>query len=387
MGATSISTSIGTTAATTRATTAHQTTGLTGDMTTVDSASVEACTQRIFGAYVDSALVLMIDLADRTGMLDGLVTAPGTSHEVAARTGLDERYVRECLSALVTGGLVGFDPATGHYHLAPEQALCLTGDRATNLAPLSRLTTLLAHHVAEGAEVARAGGGIPYERFRPDFTAVMDGISRRIFDGPLLESIVPLDDALPDRLERGIRVADIGCGTGHSTVVLAEAFPASSFVGYDLSEDALEVGRAEARAAQLSNVTFEHLDVRELPDDPPFDLVVGFDVIHDQVDPSGVLDRVFRALTPGGLFLMLDIRAASRLEDNVGNPLAPFLYGISTLHCMTVSLAHDGAGLGTVWGEELARSMLADAGFVDVTVHEVPDDPLNQVYLARTPTR
>jgi SAM-dependent methyltransferase len=355
--------------------------------TAVDSAAVEACTQRIFGAYVDSVLVLMIDLADRTGMLDGLVVAPGTSQEVAVRTGLDERYVRECLSALVTGGLVGYDPGTGHYRLSNEQALCLTGEQATNLAPLSRLPTLLAHHVAEGAEVVRAGGGIPYERFRPDFTAVMDGISRRVFDGPLLETIVPLDDALPERLARGIRVADIGCGTGHSTVVLAEAFPASSFVGYDLSDDALEVGRAEARAAELSNVTFEQLDVRELPDDPPFDLVVGFDVIHDQVDPSGVLDRVFRALTPGGRFLMLDIRAASRLEDNLVNPLAPFLYGISTLHCMTVSLAHGGAGLGTVWGEQVARSMLADAGFVDVTVHEVPDDPLNQVYLAHTPTR
>lgn len=357
------------------------------DDTTLDVAAVEAATQRVFGAYVDSVLVLMIDLADRSGMLAALADGPGTSEELAARGGLTERYVRECLSALVAGGVVGFDAGTRRFQVSPEQAAVLTGDQATNIAPLSRLTTLLAHHVAEAVEVARDGGGIPYERFRPDFTAVMDGISRRVFDGPLLDSIVPMDPDLPAALTRGIRVADIGCGTGHSTVVLAEAFPASSFVGYDLSEDALDVGRAEARAAGLANVRFEQLDVRELPDDPPFELVVGFDVIHDQVDPVAVLERVFRALTPGGLFLMLDIRAASDLEDNLANPLAPFLYGISTLHCMTVSLAHDGAGLGTVWGEELARSMLADAGFVDVTVHEVADDPLNQVYLARTPTR
>jgi SAM-dependent methyltransferase len=353
----------------------------------LDLAAVEATTQRIFGAYADSVLVLMIDLADRTGMLAALADGPGTSDDVAARAGLTERYVRECLSALVTGGVVGYDAGTRRFHVSPEQAACLSGDEATNIAPLSRLTTLLAHHVAEGAEVARRGGGIPYERFRPDFTAVMDGISRRVFDGPLLDTIVPMDPELPAALTRGIRVADIGCGTGHSTVVLARAFPASTFVGYDLSDEALDVGREEARAAGLSNVRFEQLDVRELPDDPPLDLVVGFDVIHDQVDPVGVLERVFRALTPGGLFLMLDIRAASRLEDNLANPLAPFLYGISTLHCMTVSLAHDGAGLGTVWGEELAGSMLADAGFVDVTVHELADDPLNQVYLARTPTR
>jgi hypothetical protein len=110
--------------------------------------------------------------------------------------------------------------------------------------------------------------------------------------------------------------------------------------------------------------------------------VFAFDVVHDQVDPVTVLDRVFAALSPGGLFVMFDIRASSHLENNVDNPAAPLLYATSTLHCMTVSLAHGGAGLGTVWGEELALGMLADAGFADVTVHEVPDDPMDSLYLA-----
>ena len=354
--------------------------------TTIDEQRVEQCAQRVFGAYVQGALVLMIDLADRTGMLEALVPEPGTSHQVADRAGLDERYVRECLGALVTGGLVEYEPDTARYILPPEHALCLTGDGSTNLAPLSRMPTLLAHHVAEASTVAREGGGIPYERFRPEFTEVMDGVSRGVFDQHLVDAIVPMAAGLEQDLRRGIRVADIGCGTGHSTVLLARAFPASTFVGYDLAADALAVGRDEAAAAGLDNIRFEEQDVATLPDEEPFDAVVGFDVIHDQADPAGVLARVHRALVPGGVFLAMDIKASSRLEDNVANPFAPLLYSISTLHCMTVSLAQGGAGLGTVWGEQLARRMLADAGFVDVTTHDVPDDPLNQVYVARTPT-
>jgi len=127
------------------------------------------------------------------------------------------------------------------------------------------------------------------------------------------------------------------------------------------------------------------LDVARLPAQPAVDAVFAFDAIHDQVDPAGVLARIFDALAPAGVFVMVDIKAHSNLEDNLHNPFAPMLYAVSTLHCMTVSLAHDGAGLGTVWGEELARTMLADAGFVDVTVHDVPDDPLDVVYVARKP--
>lgn len=351
---------------------------------TIDEQRVEAFAERVLGAYVEGMLVLMIDFADRTGLFAALAEGPGTSGEVATRAGLDERYVRECLGALVTGGLVEYDADTQEYLLPPEHALCLTGTGSTNVAPLSRMPTLLAHHLTEAEDVARHGGGIPYERFRPEFTSVMDGVSRAVFDEQLVDTILPMADGLATGLEQGMRVADIGCGTGHSTVVLGEAFPDSTFVGYDLSEEALQVGRGEAERAELDNVSFEQLDVLHLPDDPAFDAILGFDVIHDQADPAGVLRRVHRALVPGGTFLMVDIRASSQLERNVENPLAPFLYAVSTLHCMTVSLAQGGAGLGTVWGEELARQMLADAGFTDVTVHEIPDDPLNQVYVART---
>lgn len=353
---------------------------------TIDDQQVQQFAERVLGAYVDSMLVLMIDLADRTGLLTCLGEGAGTSGELAGRAGLNERYVRECLGALVTGGIVEYDAARARYTLPAEHALCLTGTGSANLAPLSRIPTLLAGHLDEAATVVRDGGGIPYERFRPGFTAVMDGVSRKLFDEQLVDAIVPMAPGLADDLTRGIRVADIGCGTGHSTVVLAEAFPASTFIGYDLSDDPLAVGRAEAEQRGLDNIRFEVRDIARLPDDPPFDAVVGFDVVHDQVDPAGVLERVHRALVPGGVFLMMDIKAASQLEDNLANPLTPFLYAVSTLHCLTVSLAEGGAGLGTVWGEQLARRMLAEAGFTDVTVHDVPDDPLDQVYVARAGT-
>jgi len=179
-------------------------------------------------------------------------------------------------------------------------------------------------------------------------------------------------------------VADIGCGSGHCVNLMARAFPASVFVGYDIADDALESGAAEASSWGLTNASFENVDVAKLPTDPKFDVITVFDAIHDQVDPAAVLRGVREALAPGGIFFMVDIKASSNVEDNIANPLGPMLYGISTLHCMTVSLAHGGAGLGTVWGEQLATRMLREAGFTSVEVAELPDDPFNIVYICRT---
>ena len=355
--------------------------------TSLDGARVEAFREQLFGAYVGGMVTLMIDLASRTGLLDALATGPGTSEELASRSGLVERYVRECLGALVTAGIAGYDPATRQYSLPPEHALLLTGDGSLNMAPRSRFIALLGVHVPGVAGAFRTGGGVPYQAYRPGFTEVMDGRSRGLLDGQLLDGILPLTGELPARLTEGVRVAEIGCGTGHALNLMARAYPRSSFTGYDLAEDGIAQARAEAAAWGLTNASFEVLDVTRLPSDPPSTAVFAFDAIHDQADPAGVLSRVRAALEPGGWFVMMDIKAASALEDNVGNPLAPWLYAVSTLHCLTVSLAEGGAGLGTAWGEQLARRMLDEAGFVDVSVHDVPDDPFDSVYVARTPAR
>ena len=353
------------------------------DLSTLDEQRVEEFAGRLFGTYTEAIVTLMIDLGARTGALDALAAAGGTSTEIAERAGLDERYVREWLGALVTGGIADHDPATGHYALPAEHALCLTGGGSLDLSPFSRVATLLAGHVAGVARAFREGGGVPYEAFRPEFTDVMDGMSRGSFDSQLIDGILPRAGDTVERLSAGVRAADIGCGTGHAVNLMARAFPRSEFTGYDTAADGIARARDEAARWGLTNATFEVLDVVDLPLDAPFSVVFAFDAVHDQAHPARVLGRVHDALTPDGALVMLDVRAASAVGDNVGNPYAPLLYGFSTLHCLTVSLAQGGAGLGAMWGEELARHMLAEVGFVDVTVDAVPDDPMNSLYVAR----
>src|SRR5688500_6252154 len=289
----------------------------------LDEARVAAFGEQLVAAYTGGMVTFMIDLASRTGLLDTLAEGPGTSEELAERAGLAERYVRECLGSLVTAGVAEYDPAARHYSLPPEHALLLTGEGSLNMAPISRMVALLGTHVPGVAQAFRTGGGVPFEEFRPGFTDVMDGISRGLMDGQLLDGILPLTGELPARLADGVRAAEVGCGTGHASNLLARAYPRSSFTGYDLAEDAIAQARAEAAAWGLTNASFEVLDVATLPSDPPSTAVFAFDAIHDQADPAGVLSRVRAALEPGGWFVMMDIRAASALEDNVGNPMAP----------------------------------------------------------------
>ncbi|WP_007026417.1 class I SAM-dependent methyltransferase [Saccharomonospora iraqiensis] len=353
--------------------------------TELDTERMERFAGRVQEFVTGGMLSHLIGIGHRTGLFDALARGPATSSELADRAGLNKRYVREWLGAMATGGVVEYDARTLTFTLPPEHALCLTGTRSTNLAPFATGVAVLGEHLDELTTAFREGGGVPYERFRPRFTELMDGMNRGLFDDQLVDGILPLTGDLPARLAEGIRVADVGCGTGHTTVLLAAAYPASTFVGYDFAGDAVGRARAEAGEYGLDNVSFEVLDVTRMPVDPPFDAVFAFDTIHDQAEPARVLRRVFEALTPGGYFVMMDTRAATDLVDNLDNPNAPLLYSISTLHCMTVSLAQGGAGLGTVWGEQLARTMLTDAGFVGTEVHEVPDDPLDSVFVSRKP--
>jgi SAM-dependent methyltransferase len=349
----------------------------------LDEAKLEAFAGRLLELYTGGILSLLIDIGHRTGLFAALAAGPATSAELARRADLQERYVREWLAALASGGIVGYDPATASFSLAAEHAACLTGTGSANLAPISRLITHLAGHVEAVARAFREGGGVPYAAYRPEFTDVMDALGRGVFDELLVDAYVPLVPGLAERLAAGARVADVGCGTGHAIALLAAAYPASTFTGYDLAPDA--IARARSEAAGLANARFEVRDAARLEVEEPLDVVLVFDAIHDQADPAAVLARIHAALRPGGIFVMVEPRASSNLEDNLGSPTAPLLYAMSTLHCMTVSLASGGAGLGTAWGEQRARAMLAEAGFGEVTVHEAPGDPLNAVFVTSRP--
>lgn len=354
----------------------------------MDTARAREFATRMSGAYVEAMVTLMVDLGYRTGLFDALATGPATSAELAERTDLSERHVREWLGSIAGAGITEYDADTGRHTLPPEHAMFLCGDSPTNLAASAGMITSLAPHVGEVARTFREGGGLPYAVYRPEFTTVMDQSGRRKYTNLLVSHYLPLADGLPDRLTRGARALDLGCGTGHTTNLLAGAFPASTFLGVDIADDAITLARAEAERLELDNVDYALHDIRTIADTDdrfaePFDVVFGFDVIHDQVDPVGVLAGIRGSLADDGWFFCYDIAAHSALEDNLDNPRAALIYGISTLHCMQVSLAHDGAGLGTAWGEELATEMFRDAGFSRVAIRPLELDPMNQVYVCR----
>jgi SAM-dependent methyltransferase len=349
----------------------------------LDVAAIENFAMRVGGAYVEGMTVAMIAIGHQVGLFDAAAQGRATSAELAARAGLHERYVREWLGAVTTAGIFRYDPASDTYELPIEHAFVLTGDGASNMATQAKLVTYLCTFIDPVAEHFRAGGGLSYDHYRPGFTSVMDQINRRLYNEALVSTYVPFAEGLSERLTTGASVADIGTGAGHPLNLLAQAFPNSSFVGFDIAPDALGAGTTEAAELSLGNVKFVQRDVAHLDEVAAFDVITAFDSIHDQADPAGVLRGIRTAVKDDGVFLMVDIKASSHLEDNCANPIAPLLYGVSVLHCMTVSLAYDGAGLGTVWGEQVACEMLREAGFSRVEVHEIPQDPFNVVYVCR----
>jgi SAM-dependent methyltransferase len=351
-------------------------------MAELDKKRVQEFARKLFGHYTSGMLSFMVVIGHRTGLFDALAKGPGTSQEIAARAGLQERYVREWLGAVTTGGIVEYAEGPRTFALPPEHGLCLTGTSSRNLAATSQVLPMLAKRLEKVIPCFRDGGGVPYSEFSPDFTEFQDASWRLLYDGLLLKGFLPAAKGLPERLRSGIRVADVGCGTGHAINLMAREFPASTFIGYDLDAEGIERARGEAHQMGLTNARFEVLDVTQLPREPKFDLITTFDSIHDQRDPATTLRRIADALAPGGIYFMLEPRAATALEDNLGNPFAPYLYGISVLHCMTVSLAEGGTGLGTAWGEGLARRMLGEAGFGVVEVVEAPG-PQNSIFISQ----
>lgn len=348
----------------------------------VDRDVAAAFVERLKGAYQGAVLTMLIDLGRRTGLLEAAGRGPGTAAELAERASCAERHVREWCGGLAVAGVLTYDATTGIFTLPPEHAMWLTGPRHTNLSAMAGLIAGLAPRADDVEAAFRSGGGVAYERYRPHFTHSMDSVGRARYDALLVRAYLPVAPGLTDRLTGGVDVLDVGCGTGHCLNIMAAAFPASTFVGFDFSEDAIALARAEATAMGLSNVRFEIADVGKLPHDS-FDVVFAFDAIHDQTEPQGVLNEIQAALRPGGELFMVDIRASSNLENNLGDPMKLVLYGTSVFHCMQVSLAGGGPGLGTVWGTELATSMLGEAGFSSITVHDIEADPSNCIYVCR----
>ncbi len=348
----------------------------------VDKEKAQRFARKLLDIYTGSVLTQLIDIGAGTGLFEA-ATAGGTSEEIATRAGLNERYVREWLGAMTTGGLVVHDSAAGTYSLPAEHSLLLTPGSPRNLAPMGQLLDNLVMHLPSIAGCVRHGGGIPESAYWPELHAGLDVIWRAIYDEQLVSGFLGLDLRILERLESGCRVADVGCGTGHAVNVMAKHFPKSEFVGFDTSSPAIAKAIEESRSLGYRNAHFEVLDVGQLPTEPGFDLITAFDVIHDLAHPHGALRRIAKALRPAGIFLMMEFKFSSHPDRNVGNPFAPLYYGLSLLHCVPVSLAEAGTGLGVIWGTERARKDLAEAGFSEVALYDSPR-PQNCVYICRT---
>jgi 2-polyprenyl-3-methyl-5-hydroxy-6-metoxy-1,4-benzoquinol methylase len=309
---------------------------------------------------------------------------PSTSAELAARAGLNERYVREWLGAMTTARVVDVDPDTSRFSLPAAHAAFLTrAAAADNMAVLAQYVAVLGAVEDDIVECFRQGGGVPYERFHR-FHEVMAEDSGQSVLSSLESHILPLVPGLTDQLARGIRVLDVGCGRGRIVNRLAALYPRSTFVGIDLSRDAISFARDEASAKGLANAEFVVADLSDFDEraEPgSFDFITTFDAVHDQAKPLSVLRGIHRALRPHGVYLMQDINGTSHVHRDIEHPIGTFLYTVSCMHCMTVSLAQGGEGVGAMWGEEMTRDYLERAGFRSIVTHRLPHDFQNNWYV------
>ncbi len=352
--------------------------------TNLDTARTEEFAGRLLEKINAGAVTLMISIGHRTGLFDAMSgLTPSTSESIAKAASLHERYVREWLAAMVTGGIVEYDPNGRTYRLPPEHAAVLTRAAGPdNIAIRAQYIGMMGTVEDKIVDCFRNGGGVPYSEY-----ARFNEVSAEESKGTPAEALVgylhDLEPSILVDLRKGIDVLDVGCGQGWSLIKLAKEFPDSRFVGYDFSEPAIEHARRIADEHGLTNMRFETRDVAKLDTSEKFDLILTFDAIHDQADPAAVLRNISTMLRPGGLYLMQDIAGSSDLEKNRDHILGPFMYTVSTMHCMTVSLSQGGVGLGTMWGEELAARMLEEAGFSQIRIAHLPHDTSNCYYIVR----
>lgn len=355
-------------------------------MADLDLEKLQSFGERMGSALNGAATALMLSIGHQVGLFDTMAAmAPSSSEAIARSAGLNERYVREWLGALTCAGVVEYDSRRDLYQLPPEHAAMTTrGAGRQNVAVTAQLIGLLGAVEDQIVDCFHSGGGVPYPAYTR-FSKVMSELSAAAFDNALVQLVLPLVPGAVDALTLGVDVADVATGSGHAVNVMARAFPASRFVGYDLSEESIARARAEADAWGLTNALFEVRDVADLPAKERFDLVVTFDAIHDQARPAQVVETIYAALKPGGHWLCADIAASSHLGENLDHPMGAFFYAVSCMHCMSVSLAYDGPGLGSMWGVQQAKALFSAAGFEVLGVHALPDDPVNNYFVSRRP--
>ena len=335
------------------------------------------------------ALNLALAIGYQTGLLDflDLSDSPQALDDISKNTGLNPRYIKEWLGVMVTGEIVELSrsPEGENLYYLPKYRGDLITRRAgnANLGVYTQEMPLLAVSAMEAVvQGFKTGAGVTYDNY-PKFHNFMSQLADAKHRRVLVDRFLPSIDngRLVGRLKDGIRVCDLGCAEGVALMLMAKAFPCSSFVGIDISKKAIAKARLKTQRQQLSNLEFRVLDAAVLKDNfelrESFDYVTAFDAIHDQTRPREVLQGIYQILAPDGLFSMIDIAAHSDLAGNLDHPMGAFLYTVSLMHCMPVGLVDGGTGLGMMWGREKALEMLQESGFQKIRVLEMPDDPFN----------
>ncbi len=352
--------------------------------TPIDQEKVEAFVHKVLEDTSATTVTVMAAIGDQLGLFKDLVAnGPATAAELAGRVGIAERYAREWLGSMTAAGYLAYDPATTQFSLPAEHAPALAQEGGPFFfGGVHQMMVEMLRPYDRLVQAFREGGGVPQDAYRDTMYEGMHRFTTGWFENLLLQQWIP---AMPDvqaKLEHGGLVADVGCGRGLAMIRLAQAFPSARCVGYDVYGPNVERATEQARAAGVADrVRFEQRDVSAgLPEQ--YDVITTFDVVHDAVDPRGLLASIRKALRPDGIYVNLDINCSDKLEENVG-PLGALFHGFSILYCMTTSLANGGEGLGALGQpESRVREFCAQAGFS--TVRRVPlENPFNILYEIR----
>jgi 2-polyprenyl-3-methyl-5-hydroxy-6-metoxy-1,4-benzoquinol methylase len=330
------------------------------------------------GAAVSAVLV---SIGDELGFYKALAGGALTAEELAARTGTNVRYVREWLGNQAAGGYVEYDAASKTFYLSPEQALCLADSNGPADVPGAYHIVRDMFHVRDRALANfRSGKGMEWGEHHECLFHGTERFFRATYNTNLLNAWLPALDGAVAKLNAGARVADVGCGHGASTILMAKTYPQSTFVGIDYHEHSVTTARERAQAAGVTNATFEVADASRY-DGGPYDVIAFFDCIHDMADPAAAARHARASLKSDGHAMVVEPFANDRLEDNL-NPVGRVYYGASTLVCVPVSLAKNGPALGAQAGERQLREVFVDHGGFS-SFRRATETPFNIVLEAR----
>jgi len=347
----------------------------------VDEQRLNAFLGKAVGDLGAAVSAVLVSIGDELGLYKALAAGPLTARELASKTGTNERYIREWLANQAAGGYVEYDPASEQFSLAPEQALCLADPNGPVDVPGAYQIVRDLFHVRDRAiENFKSGKGMEWGEHHACLFHGTERFFRASYNSSLLNAWLPALDGVTAKLQKGARVADVGCGHGASTILMAKAYPKSTFVGIDYHAGSIETARQRAKDAGVTNARFEAADATSYNGDP-YDLIAFFDCIHDMADPDGAARHARASLAPDGSIMAVEPFANDRLEQNL-NPVGRVYYGASTMVCVPVSLAKKGPALGAQAGEERLRDVFMNGGGF-TRFRRATETPFNIVLEAR----